>query len=156
QRLAREMGGLAARLHAAGIEHVDLHAGNLMIRPGAGANEPLLSLIDLHAVRFCQRLATRSRGRKLGGLHQVFAGRSTRGDRRRFWRAYAEGVHDVATDGESSAQRVEQILAEAARAGWRRADRAWKRGNRHVRRLDAGPVKCRGLAELDESRLRTI
>lgn len=156
QRLAREMGRLAARLHTAGIEHIDLHAGNLLIRPNAGANEPLLSLIDLHAVRFRTSLATKSREVNLAALHQFFAGRSTRADRRRFWRAYAEAMRGVSRGEEASARRIERILADAARAGWQRADRAWKRGNRHVRRLDAGAIRCRGLAALDDEWLKSI
>jgi tRNA A-37 threonylcarbamoyl transferase component Bud32 len=92
QRLARELGRLAARLHAAGIEHVDLHAGNLLIRPGAAPREALLALIDLHSVRFHPSLSAARRDRNLLALHQFFAGRSTRSDRRRFWLAYYEGL----------------------------------------------------------------
>lgn len=183
-RLACEMGRLAARLHAAGIEHVDLHAGNLLIRPNAVGGAPLLSLIDLHSVRFHSSLSQSRRDRNLAALHQFFAGRSTRADRHRFWRAYetelqsttptiptrsvSEGVRASRSstpsltlrvgisDRRSHCARLERLLDQAAQAGWRRADRAWRRGNRHVRRLDAGPVHCRGLATLDVGWLESL
>ncbi|MSR60573.1 MAG: hypothetical protein EXS05_23515 [Planctomycetaceae bacterium] len=173
QRVATELGGLAARLHSAGVEHIDLHAGNLLIRPTAAASVPLLSLIDLHAVRFHATLSQRRRDRNTAALHQFFAGRSTRADRLRFWKAYHEGL---ASEGFSSndrncdringrtgraafvkeCTRIERLLDGAAEAGWRRADRAWKRGNRHVRRADSRGIRCRGLATLDPRWLQSI
>jgi tRNA A-37 threonylcarbamoyl transferase component Bud32 len=183
QRLARELGRLAARLHAAGIEHVDLHAGNLLIRSAAPPHEPLLALIDLHAVRFHRSLSAARRDRNLLALHQFFAGRSTRADRRRFWLAYYDGLRQfsrippgLGADGGSrdnepfrlptrsralllvrrpptrharEAGRLEALLDQAAETGWSRADRAWRRGNRHVRRIEIGKTACRGLATLD-------
>ncbi|HTI50949.1 MAG TPA: lipopolysaccharide kinase InaA family protein, partial [Planctomycetaceae bacterium] len=182
QRLARELGRLAARLHAAGIEHVDLHAGNLLIRTAASLREPLLALIDLHAVRFRRSLSAAQRDRNLTALHQFFAGRSTRADRRRFWLAYYEGLRQFSrvspkikadapprdsepfrlptgsaalslirrppTRHAREAGRLEVLLNQAAQAGWRRADRAWRRGNRHVRRFEVKKSTCRGLATL--------
>lgn len=147
QRLASELGQLAARLHAAGVEHFDLHAGNLLIRPDAPAGIPLLSLIDLHAVRFAKSLSQHRRDRNLAALHQFFAGRSTRADRRRFFQAYDREI-DLRS-GPAHIPNLERLLDEGAQAGWRRADRAWKRGNRHVRRLDADDVYGRGLASFD-------
>jgi tRNA A-37 threonylcarbamoyl transferase component Bud32 len=160
ERLATELGSLAARLHLAAVEHVDLHAGNLLIRPGASLDEPLLALIDLHAVAFRNSLSPARRDRNLAALHQFFAGRSTRADRRRFRLAYDEHMTSARKANRRSAVddacRVEHILDESAHAGWRRADRAWRRGNRHVRRLNTEAIDCRGLAILDPEWLTAI
>lgn len=162
QRLACELGRIAARLHAAGVEHVDLHAGNLLLHVQGDDASPLLSLIDLHAVRFHSVLASWRRDRNLLALHQFFAGRSTRADRRRFWNAYCTALAAVepSADGtgrdEDRGARLERLVTDAAEAAWRRADRAWQRGNRHVRRLDGPHVRCRGLAALDARSLESI
>lgn len=49
----------------------------------------------------------------------------------------------------SPSSTLAAYFAAAAERGWRRADRAWARGNRHVRKLNTPPAKCRGLATLD-------
>ena len=185
QRLARELGRIVARLHHLQVDHVDLHAGNLLIRSESIPDDQVLSLIDLHSVRFRRRLSQSRRDRNLGALHQFFAGRSTRTDRLRFLLAYQKelaGLGRVRGDSANSqdvddpgagrlhtrrypiaarqlvetSRRLEAMLERSTRDGWRRADRAWKRGNRHVRRLDTDGVHCRGLATLDREWLTSI
>jgi tRNA A-37 threonylcarbamoyl transferase component Bud32 len=162
QKLATALGALAARLHRAGIEHADFHAGNILIRVDRDG-EPALWLIDLHKVHFGRPLSRDARFRNLALLHLFFAGNSTRTDRLRFYREYRgqwEAGAPVAERGTRSAReeiaRLEQYLQAAALAGWRRADRAWERGNRHVRKRDTGSVSCRGLATLDEDWLEQV
>jgi tRNA A-37 threonylcarbamoyl transferase component Bud32 len=147
QKLATALGELAARLHRAGIEHADFHAGNILIRVDPGG-EPMLWLIDLHQVHFGRPLSRGARFHNLAILHQLFAGKSTRTDRLRFYRAYCQQWGCIGSQ-RTEISVLEQLLKVAARAGWRRADRAWQRGNRHVRKRDAGSVACRGLATLD-------
>src|SRR5262249_13165820 len=160
-RLAEALGRLAARLHLAGVEHADFHAANILVHITA-EGEPLLSLIDLHRLHFRRELTSAQRHYNLALLHQFFAGRSTRSDRCRFYKGYhreleqdnrldAVSAQSIRVDGGSIAEigQLERRLAVAAESGWRRADRAWKRGNRHVRIRDAGLDRCRGLAGLD-------
>jgi tRNA A-37 threonylcarbamoyl transferase component Bud32 len=164
QRLAIALGELAARLHLAGIEHADFHAANILVRVGPDG-EPRLWLIDLHKVHIGRPQSRNARFNNLSILHQFFAGKSSRTDRLRFYRAYRQhwragvpacerGQRGRAPAGERDSEReeitgLEQVIDTAARAGWRRADRAWRRGNRHVRRRDASGVSCRGLAALE-------
>jgi hypothetical protein len=54
------------------------------------------------------------------------------------------------------AGRLEALLERASEAGWCRADRAWRRGNRHVRRIETGATTCRGLATLDAEWQRAL
>ncbi len=149
QRLAVALGELAARVHGAGVEHADFHAANILVRVGPDGR-PALWLIDLHKMHFRRRLSSRKRFHNLANLHQFFAGKSTRSDRLRFYRAYRQaGGQRSPWSEHAEITNLEQVLAAGAAAGWIRADRAWERGNRHVRKCDSGAVACRGLATLD-------
>jgi tRNA A-37 threonylcarbamoyl transferase component Bud32 len=159
-RLAVVLGKLAARLHRAGVEHADFHAGNLLVHVGSDGS-PALWLIDLHKVSFHRRLTTRQRFQNLALLHQFFAGKSTRTDRLRFYRAYQEEWLSGAPGSggalsQAEIETLEHLLSAAAREGWIRADRAWRRGNRHVQRRDCGSVACRGLATLNVAWLDAV
>lgn len=185
QRISRELGRIVARLHHSRIDHVDLHAGNLLIRSEAIPDDQVISLIDLHSVRFRRTLSQGRREKNLGALHQFFAGRTTRTDRLRFWLTYQKELQWLTRDhsgddsphrGPSSdpnqtrswrypvlpreqvdaCRRLEEMLERSTREGWRRADRAWKRGNRHVAKLDSAEARCRGLATLDRDWLKAI
>ena len=180
QRLAVELGMLAARMHEAGLWHVDFHAGNVLVELGDD-DQPRLWLIDLHAAKSRRALSHRQRLANIAALHQFFAGRMTRTDRLRFWRAYDGGRWTVNGGrwNEDEGSRMENgtipsvhrppsiihqrrlatldsYLAATAERGWQRADRAWARGNRHVRKLDTPTSHCRGLATLDETWLKSL
>lgn len=171
QRLAVALGELLARMHRAGVEHADLHAANVLV--GVDEDGPLkLWLVDLHPVHFRNALATRQRLANLSLFHQFFAGRATRADRLRFYRAYrqeslradlklknASPRNVVRSDLPADRDEIgalEQILTVAAERGWLRADRAWRRGNRHVRKRDDATAGCRGLATLDVAWLDSV
>jgi Lipopolysaccharide kinase (Kdo/WaaP) family len=151
QQLAAELGRIAATLHQNRIEHVDLHAANLLVRMN-GPAQPSVSLIDLHSVRFRRIMTARAREGNLAALNQFFAGRATRSDRLRFFKAYQAALDRSRLDALAEhALRVEQRLANSAQAGWNRADRAWNRGNRHVRKLETRDGCARMLAALESS-----
>ncbi len=110
-----------------------------------------LWLIDLHAVRLDTRLSEGARRRNVAELHRFFAPWSTKGDRARFRRAYLEEW------SQPSPSRVREIgtrdawereLAAAVETGLLRADKAWRRGNRHVRRTRSGAGEYRAVATL--------
>jgi tRNA A-37 threonylcarbamoyl transferase component Bud32 len=171
QALATAIGELCARLHLAGVEHADFHAANILVRQEPDGR-PRLWLIDLHPVNFHGELSDRTRYRNLAYLHQFFVGKSTRADRLRFYRAYQKAWRQREARGgikstetcraiESTLDRqeiatLESSLTQGAFRGWQRADRAWRRGNRHVKKL-AGPAgDCRGLAALDRQWLDNL
>ncbi|MBI5757239.1 MAG: hypothetical protein HZA46_01830 [Planctomycetales bacterium] len=168
QRLAVELGSLTARMHAAGLWHVDFHAGNVLIELKED-DLPRLFLIDLHAAKFRGSLSRRQRLANIAALHQFFAGRITPADRLRFWRAYdgdggqwtVDGGRIAKTDPQpelidSRLSTLDSYFATTAERGWQRADRAWARGNRHVRKLDTPTARCRGLATLDVTWLKSL
>ncbi|MGE5190986.1 MAG: lipopolysaccharide kinase InaA family protein, partial [Deltaproteobacteria bacterium] len=128
-RLAVAMGELAARLHRAGVEHADLHAGNVLVRV-SGDDLPALWPIDLDKVRLHRGLSSRRRFENLAFLHQFFAGKSTRSDRLRFYCAYRQEWGRGAPPGDIAAAMpsaraeiaaFERLLSVAAHRGWVRA-----------------------------------
>jgi tRNA A-37 threonylcarbamoyl transferase component Bud32 len=178
QRLATALGELTGRLHLAAVEHADFHAANVLVRIGADGT-PALWLIDLHRVYFRRTLSHSQRFRNLAFLHQFFAGKSTRSDRLRFYRAYqrvlrrpgsSAGASLCVSTGHSCAQfsaydgnaeraqiaTLENCLIAGAHRGWKRADRAWRRGNRHVLKLDSALGGCRGIAAVGLAWLKTV
>lgn len=180
QGLARALGRFLGELHREGGDHRDLHAGNVLVE--ATPAGPRLHLIDLQALHRGDDLSTASRRGNLANFHQFFVGLSTQSDRLRFWRAYLtvqpaswgeSNRHSVAdwfalTNGwpiktpashplqQDVARRLEDQLVDQARVGWERADRAWRRGNRHVRRLRSGTHRLRGEATLPIDWLQSL
>ena len=155
--LARSLGEIAGRLHAAGVLHPDLHAANLLVT-GSGPADWVLWLIDLHAVQQLLGLPLSVRDRNLAELAGFFAGRMTRADRCRFWRTYRASLpveERPATHAEDlqARRRIETALRTGLVRGRLRTDAAWSRGNRHVRNLETGTTACRGLARLDREPL---
>ncbi len=154
QQLAGVLGRLTARLHRSGVEHADFHAGNLLV-VWNGSDLPELFVIDLNAARFHRVLAPAARRRNLALLYRSMALIATLADRLRFFQAYSAELSAAAADRDEI-NRLEAACRASAHAGWRRADRAWRRGNRHVRQLDTPATGCRGLAVLDAQRLAMI
>jgi tRNA A-37 threonylcarbamoyl transferase component Bud32 len=154
QRLAAALGQFLARMHDAGIRHLDLHPGNLLLRLGAD-DRPELSLIDLHAVRL-GALSWRARRANLILFNRWFMLHSERTDRLRFWRAYqsaaACGLACQPAKPRAAAARIAELergsLASNLRF-WRGMDRRCVNANRRFRRFHVGPMKGHAVADLD-------
>src|SRR5262245_20554993 len=85
-RMAQLLGTFVAAIHHAGLNHPDLHPGNILVR--MIDENPEFSLIDLHNVSFGRPLSRRARLRNLVLFNHWFALRTHRTDRLRFWRNY--------------------------------------------------------------------
>ncbi len=157
--LAEHLARLLARMHAAGVLHRDLHAGNILVQ-----REPLrLYLIDLHAVRLHDSLDWPARRDNLVMLNRWFVQRSSRSDRHRFWRHYVSqgrslecgsraaalssspadvaaprGDNDQAGAALPHSKELERLTWESCLAFWRRRDRRWSTTNRYVYRCATG------------------
>lgn len=167
QRLARELGRLAATLHRGHFLHRDLHAGNVLIRLD-GEDSIRLWVIDLHAVGRCRRLTLRRIERGLALLNPFFARHATAADRTRFFRSYWSALQAPpdertappsgvpASSGRCAERRIADYCRRDLAKTTRRRDAKWSRGNRRLIIADAQDVCCRGLALLGPSLLRAI
>jgi tRNA A-37 threonylcarbamoyl transferase component Bud32 len=152
-------------MHAAGLVHYDFHAGNILLRV-LPLDRVRMWVIDLHAVQCTTRPSLEMVTQNLAVLNQFFVGRGTRTDRLRFWTSYtaarsALGSHELAaaadeTQAPALVRDMELSCQRAAVHMWRRADRHWARGNRHVLKLDTPHIRCRGVATLGSELLTEI
>ncbi|MBM4071489.1 MAG: hypothetical protein FJ271_21520 [Planctomycetes bacterium] len=86
-RLAIAIGEYIGRMHDAGILHHDLHAGNLLLRLERD-DEPVLFLVDLHAVSLHSPLDWPTSQRNLVVFNRWLARSLSRTNRLRCWKAY--------------------------------------------------------------------
>ncbi len=85
--LARALGDLFRRLHAAGLYHNDLKDVNVLVRGSADA--PACVLLDLERVRVLARVGQRRRVKNLVQLARTLGRQASAADRARFLAAYA-------------------------------------------------------------------
>jgi tRNA A-37 threonylcarbamoyl transferase component Bud32 len=81
---------LVKKIHDAGIFHLDLHSGNILIKK-IDRESPSLYLIDLHRVRIQNKLSHRQIIFNLAQLNVSLSSFATRSDKFRLLKAYAEG-----------------------------------------------------------------
>ena len=129
--------GAIGRMHAVGVIHCDLHAGNILIR--TDTPEPTPVLMDLHRMKQSRRL---SRRQKVANLAQFMHDRmdwTTRSERLRFLKHYL-----VASGAEGNLRgwqwMVEDFAWRHRRRLWARRDRRIRSDNRYFRRI----TLCRG------------
>jgi tRNA A-37 threonylcarbamoyl transferase component Bud32 len=157
QRLAEALGRFMAQLHEAGIQHHDLHAGNLLVRLSAD-DTPELFLIDLNDVHFGAPLTWRQSFDNLIILNHWFVMQTARADRLRFLKSYLEARPlplGLSRDGRDPlvrwwARKLEETTWQSLQKLWRRRDRRCLVDNRYYRRLDAGDVAGHAVTDLDD------
>jgi tRNA A-37 threonylcarbamoyl transferase component Bud32 len=157
QRLAVALGRLLARLHDAGVTHLDLHPGNLLIRLD-GDDRPELFLIDLHALHLGAPLSWRARRANLVILNRWFMLRSERNDRLRFWRAYCAETKNRLPVSEIRrlARAVERGTLASNLRFWRGLDARCLGANRHFRRLRGASMIGHAVADLPPEALAPL
>lgn len=134
ERLARELGRLLARLHAAGVDHPDLHAGNALVDARGRAYA-----IDFHKARRVRRASAKRALRDLSRLAAGAREGSSPRFRARFllawWRALPPDLReriapprrelrDFAARIERDARARRIAVVDARRARWTRDGRA--------------------------------
>jgi len=112
--LARALGGLVARLHAAGLAHQDLYLTHFRLRRGEHGGFELF-LLDLHRAR---RASPRAVEKDLAALRfSTFGLLVTRADCARFWRAYRAPSADEPALRRRIERRARAVEARVARRG---------------------------------------
>jgi tRNA A-37 threonylcarbamoyl transferase component Bud32 len=121
---ARAVGGWLRRLHAEGVRHGDLKAGNVLVRETPAG--PRFVLLDLEDVDFPATLSRADRERALAQLNASLPGQVGATDRLRAFRAYAGGgvFGDAAATRASLARIVRASLAR--RHLWGKGARPWR------------------------------
>jgi len=85
-KATRDLAGLIARMHAAGVIHRDLHCGNILVaRPN---DAPRLVLTDLHRLKRRRRLTRLAKTANLAQLLHDLRDTTTRTQRLRFLKHY--------------------------------------------------------------------
>ena len=142
RHLTTALADYIAKLHQAGVNHPDLHPGNLLIRTRGGKHE--FFLIDLHDVQLGRPLDPAARHRNLVLLNRWFQLRTTRTDRLRFWMAYAGPAADP-----DEPSRLEIETARSVVGLWASRGGRCLRENRQFRRVRGAGVSGFAVRELD-------
>jgi tRNA A-37 threonylcarbamoyl transferase component Bud32 len=140
--LVVKLAALCAAAHRQGIDHDDLHAGNILVRhregtAGENGRAPELYLIDLPGVRISKALSRRRTIASLTMLGAAFASIATRTDAWRFWKTYlAERADFDWGDSRSIVRRIAGAIPAQRRRIARSRDKRALRANRdfHWRR----------------------
>lgn len=151
-----------AAAHRAGVDHDDLHTGNLLVQSQAAEADapddlPRLFLIDLPGVRLSGPLAWRRTRASLAALDATLLRRSSRAERWRFWQEYLRQRPELAL-GDARAAALE--VAQRSRAHLRhvlrgRDDRAL-RANRDFQCLRSVAGRAWGTRDIAVEELRGL
>jgi tRNA A-37 threonylcarbamoyl transferase component Bud32 len=158
QRVAVVLGEFIARLHNAGIVHHDLHAGNLLLHLGPG-DEPVLYLIDLHAVHLGGPLSWAASRANLVVLNRWFILRASRTDRLRFWDVYHRHRSALVEEGPQAAElarELERLTWASNLDFWRSRDRRSLVSNRYYERVHSATVVGHTVRDLDRAAVTAL
>jgi len=145
RRVIAALARLCAAAHQAGVEHADLHCGNVLVewqslaQRGNEQAAPRLYWIDLPKMRFSAPLSWRRSCDNLAMLAAAWIERTTRSEQLRFWNAYlaARPGLEISDSGEAQLDLVGSARSHARNTMANRDKRALAT-NRDFYRLTAG------------------
>jgi tRNA A-37 threonylcarbamoyl transferase component Bud32 len=117
--LGTQLAVMTARLHNAGLTHIDFHPGNLLVRFDQ-AGSPSLVMIDLDALRKTRRLSWKNARKNLAMLDHFFWIRFSLLERYRFVRTYLKHRDRQPPDARRFALEIERSTRDWAERLWRR------------------------------------
>jgi tRNA A-37 threonylcarbamoyl transferase component Bud32 len=136
ERLARSLGELLAQLHACGLDHPDLHAGNVLIDADG---EPWA--IDFHAARMSPALSASTLRRDLeracAGVRELVSPRFRARFLVAWWRALSPSMRELLPSRSVLAREVEHRAREVRREVVRKRRARWTRAGSAVRAVRA-------------------
>lgn len=127
---------MIARAHQAGLEHMDMHAANILVQP-VGPRRYRTAFVDLHSARLDVPIHDRAVVRNLVQLNQWFRKNSAIGDRLRFLRAYCRWRNEFEVSyphGRKLDLDFEQLVAALAHGAERHAERLGSQRDRRLKR----------------------
>jgi serine/threonine protein kinase len=153
--LATSLAVLTARLHNAGMTHIDFHPGNILVHLD-NDQRPVLSMVDLDALRKTARLSWFRAQQNLALLDHYFWLRSSRSDRHRFLVTYLENRTEPIADARRFAVGIESSTRAWAERLWRRWGRRCCSTNKYFK-LEKGRT-CWSIAvrDLDHSEVEAL
>jgi tRNA A-37 threonylcarbamoyl transferase component Bud32 len=144
--LGTQLAVMTARLHNAGLLHIDFHPGNLLVQfDRAGA--PSLVMIDLDALRKTRRLGWKQARRNLAMLDHFFWVRIGPADRYRFLRTYLKHRDRRPPDARRFAREIERSTRAWAERLWRRWGARCRSTNKYFQTYRG--THCWGVASRD-------
>lgn len=132
EQLIESLAQTIAGAHQNGFEHLDMHAGNILIQSVA-SRRYRAAFVDLQSARLDQPLSDAAVVRNLSQLNQWFRRHSSVGDRIRFLRAYLrwrDEYEQVAAHGRSLELDFDGLVERLAEQASVHASRLWSRRDR--------------------------
>lgn len=115
RRFIEQLGAFIGHAHQAGLQHADLHAGNILVHLG---DLPRFYLIDLHRGKMRAQVSHAARIAGLAQFHVFFSTWASRADRLRFLAAYrqatpsADSLRAMTADVERATERSRRLLIQ--------------------------------------------
>lgn len=131
-----ELARLIARVHQKGIDHRDLHAGNVLIEKKEGNR---FYLLDLDRAKIHPRLSRRRRVAALAQFSMFFTLFVSRADRLRFFKEYYRQDPAPWSDYPKWARLIEDKTQRMVNRLYRRRDKCCLKENKHFRKLKTPP-----------------
>lgn len=157
RRLIEQLARFVADAHQAGVDHDDLHLGNILVQ-GSLDDEagPRLYLIDVPNVRLGRPLTRRKSLASLVMLCSALAPLSSRADRQRFWRAYALRRWQKQAFRRDDPSAIERRTREYQFTVLVGRDRRALRENRDFHSLAESTRRVHALAEMTTAQMRNL
>lgn len=155
QRLAEALGVLTAKLHNAGLVHIDFHPGNVLVRIDSN-DVPVLMMIDLDALRTVKKLNWTAAERNVALLDHYFWTRAGRTDRRRFLKSYLEFRDEAPPSPRAFAEGVEASTRRWAERLWRRWGKRCRKTNKYFQVHKSPRAWCVASRDLDPSEIAPL
>jgi tRNA A-37 threonylcarbamoyl transferase component Bud32 len=162
RKFAVGLAKLSAAAHRGGLDHDDLHAGNILVRIAAsdtagGEGSPELYLIDLPGVRLSRSLGWRSTLASLTMLGASCLMIATSADVSRFWRAYlAERPELAGRNPRQLARHLARAIARRRRRVARHRDKRALRSNRDFYRRRNGQLVAAAVSDFPPHQLARL
>jgi hypothetical protein len=162
RKLAVALAGLCAAAHRQGLDHDDLHAGNLLVRldtcHAAAGDErlPELFLIDLPGVRLSRELGWRRTVASLTMLAASCSSFASTCDMWRFLNTYLGLRPELQSRGRDLGRRVARAVPARKRRIGRSRDKRSLRSNRDFYRHQHGGAAAMAVSDLPRDELAAL